>query len=450
MTEKNIFEKGDIRLTYLKLALPVVLGMVSSIVYNIADTYFISRTQNTALVAGVSLCAPVFTVIMAFGNIFGQGGMSLISRLFGKGDMANVKRVSAFCFYTALATGAVLAALLLVLRGPALGMLGADEETFAYASQYFTVLAAGAPLILVSFIHTNLLRSEGFASLSMAATMAGLLLNVILDPVMITGMGMGASGAALASVLGYVLQDVMLLVFVLRKSKMLSVDPSLIRISPSYAGQIFSVGISAALANWMSSLCLIITNNFLLTYGNDKIAAMGIAQKVLMIVLLLIVGFSFGGAPIYGYYYGGRRMKELKRLIRFVLCFLVGMSLILSCVLFLAAEKCVGVFLEDPSVMEAGVFILRCQISTMCLAAVVQVIIVIYQASGRAAEALIVSLMRQGIVFLAVIFIAGRLAGYHGVICAQPVSDILTFVLAGSLFLKRYYLKLEAADRDSA
>ena len=203
MENQNLFEQGSIRKTYLTLALPVTLSMVLSVVYNVADTYFIARTQDTSLVAAVSLCAPVFTLLMAFGNIFGQGGTSLISRLFGKKDMDGTRRVSSFCFWAALAVGAILGGAMLLFQGPLLRLLGADEDTLRYARDYYVTLAAGGPLIVVNFIHMNLLRAEGMSRESMLGSASGLLVNIILDPIFISGLGWGAFGAAFASVIGY-------------------------------------------------------------------------------------------------------------------------------------------------------------------------------------------------------------------------------------------------------
>jgi formate hydrogenlyase subunit 3/multisubunit Na+/H+ antiporter MnhD subunit len=159
--------------TYFHLALPVVVGSIITIVYSLADTYFIAQTGNALLVAGVSVCAPLFTVLMAFGNIFGQGGSSLISRLLGRKETETVRHISSFCFYIALLTGTVVGGGMLLFRDPLLGALGASSDTLPYAAEYATVLLAGAPLIVANFIHMNLLRCEGMAGLSMAGTVIG-------------------------------------------------------------------------------------------------------------------------------------------------------------------------------------------------------------------------------------------------------------------------------------
>ena len=202
--EKKLFDTDHLVKTYFTQAIPLVLSMMVTMIYNIADTYFIAQTENTLLVAGVSLCAPLFTLLMAFGNIYAQGGSTLIARLLGMKDTESVKRVSSFCFYLAIFTGAVIGAIMLIFRGPLLRVLGASQDTITYASEYYTVLAFGAPAIVVNFVHANSLRSEGKATQSMIGTIGGAVINIILDPIFISVLGMGAFGAALATVIGYV------------------------------------------------------------------------------------------------------------------------------------------------------------------------------------------------------------------------------------------------------
>lgn len=199
----SIFDLDHLYRTYFKMALPSVFGLMVSVVYNLADTFFIAQSNDTALIAGVSLCAPVFTALMAFGNIYGQGGSSLISRLLGQDDREGTGRVSSFCFYVALTTGVVLAALMMLFRVPLLGILGATAETMPHAQAYYTVLAIGAPATVLNFIHSNLVRCEGMATQSMIGSIGGTVINIILDPILITTVGWGARGAAIATIVGY-------------------------------------------------------------------------------------------------------------------------------------------------------------------------------------------------------------------------------------------------------
>lgn len=434
---KNVFESGSIPKAYFSLSLPVVFSMVITIIYNVTDTYFIALTQNTSLVAGVSLCAPVFTLLMAFGNIFGQGGSSLISRLLGQNDQEKLHLVSSFCFYAAIGFGLVSGILMLLFRTPLLYLLGADSQTFTYASSYFIWMALGAPFVVLSYIHTNLLRSEGMSKESMIGTVGGSIVNIILDPLLIFSLNMGAAGAAMATILGYIFTNIYCLRVVLHKSNALSVDIRKCKINGDDMRQILGIGTSAALTNLMQSLCLILTNQSLLLYGSDKIAAMGIVQKISMIVMLVLVGFSFGGAPLIGYYYGAADKVRLKELLSFVLRFLCGMALALSAVIILIAPLSVRMFLKEESLVQTGILMLRTQVAGMVFLAVVQFITIIFQATGKTIPALILSVSRQGIVFTIILSIAVRAWGYHGILLTQLISDAITAGLAFVLY-QRY------------
>lgn len=253
--KSTVFDTEHLVRTYFAQALPVVFSMIISLIYNLADTYFVARTGSTLIVAGVSVCAPVFTVLMAFGNVYAQGGSSLISRLMGKNDQGSVRRVSSFCFYLAIATGLVLAVPMLIFQGPILRLLGASPEVMPYAREYYLVLAAGAPAVILPFIHSNLLRCEGASTLSMLGNVGGSVINIILDPIFIQVLGMGAAGAAIATVIGNLASDLFFLAIVLGKSRHLSVAPRDWRVSAGELRQIFSVGITAAVTNIASSVC---------------------------------------------------------------------------------------------------------------------------------------------------------------------------------------------------
>ena len=434
MNEKSVFDTDRLIPTYFRLALPVVFSMVITLIYNLADTYFIARTNDAMLVAGVSLCAPLFTALMAIGNIYGQGGSSLIARLLGAGDADSVRRVSAFCFYLSIATGAVIAVPMLLFRRPVLTLLGASSETIRHAEAYYSVIVAGAPLVILSFIHSNLMRSEGLSTLSMAGTVSGSLLNIVLDPIFISVLGWGARGAALATVLGYTLSDALCLWFVRRKSRALSVDIRRARARGGEVRQIFSVGVTAALTNLASSVCLVFMNQFLLAYGDEKIAALGIVLKVTMVVQLILVGFSFGGVPLFGFLYGAREREKLKRLLRFCTLFLCALALVESLAVFLLATPLMRAFIDDAAIVADGAVMLRWQISGMVFCAVVLLYTCLFQAGGKALQALAMSLSRQGLLFVAVFLIGTGLAGYAGFLAAQPVADALSAALALVLY----------------
>lgn len=441
--EEKVFDTQRLVPTYFKQALPLVFSMVVGLVYNLADTYFIAQSNDTLLVAGVSVCAPVFTVLMAFGNVYAQGGSSLISRLLGKNDQASVRRISSFCFYLAIATGIVLAVPMLVFQEPILRLIGASADTMPYAREYYVILAAGAPLSVLSFIHSNLLRCEGESTLSMAGTVGGSLVNIILDPIFISGLGWGAAGAALATLIGYLFSCVFFLAVVLRKSRNLSVDFRNWKVSGKELGQILSVGVTAAVTNLSSSVCVVVVNQFLLNYGDEKIAAWGIACKVGMIAQMVLIGLSFGGVPLFGYLYGGKDYKNLKKLLRFCVLFIGGYALVMTAVIMIAAPGLMRVFMDNAGIVADGTVMLRWQVAGSAFAGAVLLFTCLFQATGKALPALALSLSRQGVVLLAVLGVAVLIAQYQGFLTAQPVADLLSAALAFLLYKLAFRKEME-------
>lgn len=424
---ENGLGSGPLIPTWFRLCLPVVLGSIVTIIYSLADTYFIAQTGNALLVAGVSVCSPIFTILMAFGNIFGQGGSSLISRLLGQKRPDDVRRVSAFCFWIALLTGAVIGTLLLLFRDPFLSLLGSSADTLPYAREYGTVLLAGAPLIVVNFIHMNLLRCERMAGLSMCGTVIGAVVNIILDPLLIPGMG--AAGAAIATVIGYACSDIFLLFIVLFKSRTLSVRPVL-KTERIFLTDILSIGITAAITNIASSVCTILINNHLVVYGDDRVAAMGIVLRVTMIVQMILVGFSFGGVPLFGFLAGAGEKQKIRRLLRFCLLFLGALSLVMTAAVVFAAEPLLRIITPDEGLTAIGTPMLRWHVAGSVFAGFVMLMTCLCQASGKAVPALMLSLSRQGIVFYIVLLTAAALFGYRGILISQCAADVLSAVLA--------------------
>lgn len=365
--QSMIFDSNHPVREYFKLSLPVVLSMLVSLIYNLADTFFIGRTNNADLVAGVSLCVPVFTLLMAFGNIYGQGGNSLISRALGKQNHDLVRHISSFCFWGALLTGVGLTFVGLVFSKPIL-------------------------------------------------------------------MSLGAQGAAIATVLGYVATDLYFLYVLRKKSSLLSLRWKDRQIARADKKEILGIGASAAITNITQSVCIILMNQCLLPYGNEQIAAMGIVLKVTMIVQLLLTEFAFGGAPLYGYLFGSQNFGTLKKLIRFCVLWMGGLALALSLPLFCFPKALLSVFIQVNTVIEAGATMLRWQCAGMVFGGLVLFFTVLFQTTGKMAPSYILSLSRQGIVFVVVLFVLKSAFGYSGILASQAVADWFSAAIALGLY----------------
>ena len=443
-TRQELFESASIPKAFFALTIPTVLGEVVMLLYNMADTWFIAATGDPHLVAGVSLCAPVFMLMVAIGDIFGVGGSSVISRLFGSGKTREAGHVGAFCFYAALACGILLGALLLLFQTPILRLLGADADTLPHAAEYYRYIALGAPLIVVSIVPLNLLRSEGMAKVSMFGSILGSVVNSVLDPIFIFTLGLGAAGAAIATVLGNVASVALYVYFINRRAQVLTLSPAAIAKTRDETVPVFAIGVPASVNNLTQSFGVALCNRFLLLYGSDKIAAAGIAAKINMIAVMMAVGFAFGALPLVGYAYGKGDKRKLRDIIRFFFTFQICMSAAIALVLGVFSRPLVAAFMDNPAILTAGTAILRRQLAGMPFVSVVLVCTCLFQASGKSGPALALSLSRQGVVYLVVIVIANASLGYSGVIAAQPAADLLSAALAMALLAKTLGKELQS------
>lgn len=357
----------------------------------------------------------------------------------GAGKKDEIKRVSAHCIYTGYLLGLVLGIFFLLTDRMLLPLLGADGDTVGFAGQYFYWIAAGSPFVTASYVYTNLFRSEGLSKEAMLGTGIGAVVNIILDPIFISGLGMGAGGAAIATVIGYVVSDLYCTVVLLKKSRLLSLDPRYFRIPGAYEKQILGIGIPSAIMNIVQSLSVVFLNQFLLPYGNVEIAAMGIAMKTVSIVNLVLIGLAYGGQPLYGYFFGAGDRENLKKLTRFNLRVSSGTAIVMSAVVFAAAEPLIRFFMEDAAIVQSGSLMLRLQVVTMTFAGVTLLLTLIFQSAGKIEISFVLSLSRQGFLFLLVLVAASRMFGYYGVLASQAAADVISIVLAGALFYRSIY-----------
>ena len=433
----ELFEHTSIKKAYFTLALPVVLSMAVTLVYNLVDTFFVSKTGNPDLVAGVSQAAPIFTLMIAIGDIFGLGGSSLISRLFGEHQDRVARNVSGYCFYYSIACGIFVTIVLLLFQTPILHLIGASPATWRFAREYYLVIAWGAPFIIFGLSPTNILRTEGLAVQSMISSMLGTIINIFLNPVFIFTCGLGAAGSALATVTSSVIADLLMVYYLRAKSKKLTTSIHETKISRQLQCQIYAIGIPASITNIMVTFATAMTNRYLIAYGADSVAAMGIAMKANSIIIMIMVGFAFGAQPLIGYAYGAQNEKRFNEVIHFDLLVVISFNVILTVVLLIFAPQVITIFMNRPTIVHEGALMLRWLSLTTTFAGIILVFTTAFQSMGKAAPAFWLSFSRQGLIFSFTIVILAHFFGYTGILAAQACADCLTLVLA-LIFYKIY------------
>ena len=442
MEQKNaLFEQMPVRKAFFKLALPVVLSMVVSLVYNMVDTYFIAKTGNAHLVAGVALGSPVFTLMIAVGDIFGLGGSSFISRLFGQKRDQDGKRLSVFCFYGALFTGVGITALLLLLRTPLLTMLGAQADTVQYARDYYTWIAVGAPFIILSFTPCNQLRTEGFANASMIGSVLGAVVNIVLDPVLIFGCKLGAAGAAIATVLSQAVGAAWIIRFLTGKKTILRLRRDYLRPEKQIILPVLALGISSFVMLSTESLLSISFSSSLARYGGDvAVGAMTVITSASQLCTLPIQGICQGGQPVMSFNFGAGKKDRVKQAFRFQLTLCLSYTTIFWLLMMLVPGAVAGIFTSDASLIDYTTWAMRIYMAGIFSTGVQIACQQSFMALGQAKVSLLLACLRKIILLIPLIFILPHLLPnpVFGVFLAEPVSDILAATITTITFFARF------------
>ena len=441
-TNTDLFEKAPVPKAVATMAVPTMISMLVVVIYNMADTFFIGQTKDPLQVAAVSLATPVFMIFMALGHLFGIGGSSAISRALGERRKDRAWHISSFCCYGSLGLGVMVAVISVLGMEQILHLIGASENTIGFARQYLTIISIGAPTIMFSTAFANILRGEGASRESMVGNLLGTIVNIILDPVMILGLGWGVSGAALATIIGNIAACFFYISYYVRGKSMLSIHVKDFRMGEGIAASVAAIGIPASLNNILMSFANIILNQAMVGYGDTPVAAMGVALKSNMLVVLLQIGLCVGIQPLIGYNYGSGNKKRLMQVFKFTGAVSVIMGMLLTLFMIIARKTMIQVFINDEEVVSYGIrMVVALQLSAPFIGILFLCINTI-QGMGKALPSLILTVCRQGLIFIPLIFILNALLGLDGVIYAQPAADYLS-ILVGIMICVHLFRSME-------
>lgn len=429
-----LFEKAPISEAVLKNALPAMAAMLMTLIYNLADTFFVGQTHDAFQVAAVSLAMPVFLIFMAVGMVFGMGGTSVISRALGQKRNNYAKKVCSFCMWGSVIAGITMAIFFLIFMDKILILVGASQDTLNYAKSYLTIVSFGGPFVLISSAFSNIIRAEGKSKEAMMGQVLGNLLNVVLDPIMILLLGWNITGAAVATVIGNLFGGCYYICYFVQGKSSLSISTKELKQEGNVFAPVFSIGIPAALGSLLMSVSQIVINSQLSTYGDMAVAGMGVAMKVVTITGMICIGLGQGVQPLLGYCVGAKLWERFKKAFRFSILFALALGATLTAISYLFTNQIVHMFLTDPDAYSYAVEFSRILLTTSFLFGVFYVLVNTLQAMGAATSALIINLSRQGIIFIPALFILHAMIGINGLIWAQPVADILSIIFALILY----------------
>ena len=446
-----LFEQMPIPRAVAKLAVPTILSSLVTVLYNLADTYFVGMLNNSVQNAAVTLAAPLILAFNAVNNLFGVGSSSMMSRALGSRDYETVHRSSAFGFYCSIFCGLLFSLLYVVFQPFVLTILGADATTAEATAGYlrWTVACGAAPTIL-NVVMAYLVRAEGAALHASIGTMSGCILNIILDPVFILpwGLNMGAEGAGLATFLsncvacGYFF----VLLYVKRENTHVCIKPSMFCLKRKIVLGVCGVGIPASIQNLLNVTGMTVLNNFTSSYGSDAVAAMGITQKINMVPMQIAMGLSQGIMPLISYNYASGNTPRMKKTLTFAAKISLTALVIVAAGYYVGAGALVRMFMQDSTIVAYGTRFLRGFCLGLPFLCMDFLAVGVFQAVGLGKNAFIFAILRKVVLEIPALIILNALFPLYGLAYAQFAAEIV-LATAAVVVLIRMFAKLDRGER---
>lgn len=422
-------ERAPIPKAIMTLAVPAIVGMLVGSVYNMSDTFFVSRL-GTAAVAAVGITFPVMAVIWAVGLAFGVGGASFISRLLGAGQKDRAESVLMTSLISSFVAAGMLALLAGLLLDPILKVAGATPTILPHAERYLVYILLSAPFQSVTMTISHCLRAEGSSFQSMLGSLVGAAINIALDPLFIFTFRLGVAGAAIATALSQVISLGVFLLPYLRGKSVLRLRPRAAQFKAWIYLEVLKIGAPSATREFLSSASMLLLNNAAMVYGDAPLAALSIGGKISWFCFSLLIGFSQGFAPVAGYNFGAKKPERMWQALWFAVIAGTVYTAATCGLMALFAPQLIAFFQDDPEVVRLGALALRLG----CIATPFQAWVVIvntqFQAMGRGIPASVIALTRQGLCLIPIILILPRVLGLFGVLACQPAADMLSLIVA--------------------
>lgn len=439
--ETEIFENYSIPKAVAALAVPTVITQIITIIYNFADTWYVGLTNNSAAIAALSVCMPIYVLMAAIANLFGIGASSVISRSLGARNLEKARRAFSFALWGGIAASVVYSLLILIFRVKLAYLIGGDVDSFGFIQKYmfWTMIVGSLPTVLNS-LFGHLIRSVGASKEASFGMSLGAVMNIILDPIfmfVILPKGHEVEGAAIATMMSNCCATLYFFVYLKRVK-----DSPVFTLSPSHAiqdykvwSEVLSIGFPAAVSTSLAMLSNIFANSLVSDYGSKAVAGMGIAKKINTLAFNITLGLTQGVLPLIGYNYAARKYKRMKDIVLFTLG--VALSFTCFCVIIFQFNKefLVQFFIKDPETIFEGQRFLSVVALGVPLCAITYTMNTVFQATGQRKKSFVLSILRKGLLDIPLMFVFRVMFERLGVVMATPVAEAISAVIAFILFI---------------
>ena len=410
-----------------KLAVPTILSMMVTMIYNLVDAFFVGKLGTSAS-AAIGVVLGVQAIFQAFGFMMGHGSGSQISVHLGKGDKDMADKLFSTAFFHAMAISVIVSAICLIGLTPLMRLMGSTDTILPFSRNYGFYILISGPALVGSCVLNNVMRYEGRAVLATVGLVTGSVLNMIGDPILMFGLGLGIDGAGLSTAISQYISFGILLYMVLSNRTISKISPRYRSNDPALTLSIIRVGFPSLIRQMLNSVVTITLNHCSMPYGDAAIAAMAIVGRIGMFISSAMIGLGQGFQPVSAYNFGARKFARLRKSFFFTVRLGVVVLGMLAVVGFVFPGKIVGLFRDDPAVIAIGARALRFQ----CIAVVTQPFTVtsnmMFQSIGRSKEASFLALLRSGLYYIPLLIVLPLFIGLTGIQSAQMFADILTML----------------------
>jgi len=432
----EVLESLPVKKSVISLIIPTVLAMVVQIFYNLTDTFFIGQLNDPFQVAALTIIIPVWMMLMSLTGIFAVGGSSYLSRCLGEKKYREAKEVNTVSIFLIIITSMVLMNVFLWQLDTILSLIGSSENTCVYAKDYLTTILFGAIIIMPNFGISFLLRAEGGAKVAMYGMLIGTGTNILLDPLFIFGFNMGVVGAAYATVIGQLFSLVFYILYFQSGKSLVAPSMKYLVLKWQTIKEILKIGLPTALAQVVMNIGGALTNNYAAGYDDLHLAAMGVAQRIISIVIFTFIGIANGIQPLIGYSYGAKNYQRLKDTIRFTIKLSMCIAAVFVALFIGFSRYAVFIFINEPDVIKHGSWVLQVFTFAIPFASLGMIFMVAIQAMGKAISSMILSISRQGLMYIPILIFMNHMWQFKGLVMTMPIVDVLTAGLGFVFFYK--------------
>ena len=446
MSRTMVFESLPVRQAVLKQIIPAVFSQMIALIYSLADTYFVGMLNAPAQTAAITIVYPSFVMLTAISNLFGIGGASMIARKLGRKDTQAAKEIASISFWLGLLSALCFSLFFLLFAKPILTLCGATEATYSFCLRYarWVVVFGGIPTIMNTLL-ANLVRSEGAAASASFGISLGGILNIILDPVFILPqfLGMGVVGAGVATALSNLASMIYFLLYLYgrKQDTILNIRPVHLKQTTKHLKEILSIGFPSALQYGLTVVAVAAQSAFVAKYATEATAALGIVKKLDQLPLYFSIGVANGLLPLLAYNHSAGNEHRRQDAFRFGTAISVSFALLCVFVYETFAPQLTSLFISDQQTISYGAAFLRRMVLAMPFMAFCYPMTIQFQAMGKVKEALIISILRKGVLDVPLLFLLDSVFPLYGCMWVQPIVDCISLIAASILY--RHMMKGE-------